>query len=111
MPFLRRPFPLRLDLPQRQVDQLDGGLVVREVALIPDRLSHLTVQALDGVSGVDDLSDLGGESEERNDLLPLPTPAGHSRGTAVPQESHAGGCAPKGENYIDDVGVLRLFYR
>ena len=75
MPFLRRSFPFRFDLPQREVDQLNGRIVVRE----SDGLSHQAVQALDRIGGVDNLSDFGREGEERSDLLPLSAPAGHDR--------------------------------
>ena len=56
------------------MDQLDGRFVTREMTFVPDRLANLAVQALDGICGVDELSVLGGEGEERNDLPPLSAP-------------------------------------
>ena len=46
------------------------------MALVMDGLANLAVQALDRVGRVKDFSDLRGEREERDDLLPLTAPTG-----------------------------------
>lgn len=43
-----------LDVPDGQPEQLDGGVVIGEVAAVLDDLSELIVQALDRVRGVDE---------------------------------------------------------
>jgi hypothetical protein len=48
------------DVADRQPEQLDDGVVVREVPPVLDDLSELVVEGLDRVRGVDDLADLGG---------------------------------------------------
>ena len=72
MPFFRRSAPLRGDIPQRQVNELRGRLVAREVALVPDRLADLTVQTLDGIRCVPDFAQLQGEHETGDHFLPAP---------------------------------------
>src|SRR5215212_2662253 len=59
-----------------QVEQLDQGVVVGEVPAGLADLAELVVDALDHVRGVEHPADLGGEREERDDLLPggLPLP-------------------------------------
>ena len=58
------------------MDQLGGGLVVREVTARFDDLAQRHVQAFDGVGGVDNFAHVGGVSEAGNDFFPMPAPAG-----------------------------------
>ena len=53
-----------------EVDELGGGLFVGEVPAGLDRLADLAVQRFDGVGGVDRAAQLGGQREERDDVLP-----------------------------------------
>ena len=70
MPFFRGFPPLGGDVPQRQVNQLGGRLVTREMALVPDCLADLAVQTLNSIGGVQDFAHLRGEGEERDHFLP-----------------------------------------
>jgi hypothetical protein len=65
-----------LDVADRQPQQLDHGVVVREMPTVLDDLPQLIVQALDRVRGVDDLPDRPRERQERDEPLPrvLPRP-------------------------------------
>ena len=60
------------NISQRQIEQLDGSIVIGEMAAIFNDFSELHVQALDGIGRV--LSHLGGVGEKRDDLFPLPFP-------------------------------------
>ena len=57
-----------------QVEDLDGRSLVGEVAPDPSRPAEPRVERLDGVGGVDHRADLGGEGEERDELLPGVSP-------------------------------------
>src|SRR5699024_776370 len=56
-----------LDVPDAQIDQLDRGLVRGEGAASLGDLPQLVVDRFDLVRGVDDLPDLGGERQERDE--------------------------------------------
>jgi len=82
---------------QYQPDQLDRGLVVREVRLVSDALAHTAVQALDRVCRVDDSSHRGVEGEERDDLCPVTPPAlGDGRESTAPRTRLEVGQSPLG---------------
>ena len=81
MPHRRGSLPLPLHLPQRQVDQLHRRPVVREVPVRLHRPPHRADQALDRVRRVDRPADRLREREERDHLLPLPTPGPGDRRT------------------------------
>src|SRR6516225_10470266 len=75
---------LVLDVADRQPQQLDDRVIVREVAPVLDDLAQLVVQALDRVRGVDDLPDLGRERQERGEPLPGALPGrDHARVAAA----------------------------
>src|SRR5690606_33166802 len=57
LPLLRRPFPLRRDVPQGEVDQLRRRLVTREMTLVPNRLADLTMQRFDRIRNRHDIAD------------------------------------------------------
>src|SRR6266516_6118904 len=59
-----------------QIQVLEGGLLVGEVAAGLDRAAEAGVEAFDGVGGGDDGADLGVEVEEGDELGPgvLPQP-------------------------------------
>jgi len=69
---------LVLDVDDGEPEQLDDGVVGREVAAGLGDLAELVVQRLDAVGGVEQPADARGEGEERGELLPgvLPDPAG-----------------------------------
>ena len=69
-----RSFSIFGNISQRQIEQLDGSIVIGEMAAIFNDFSELHVQALDGIGRVNNLSHLGGVGEKRDDLLPLPFP-------------------------------------
>ncbi len=56
LPIMRDTSPIRGDVAQRQPEQLDGRLVIREVATGLDDLAQLHVQALDGVCNRHDIA-------------------------------------------------------
>src|SRR4051794_39793899 len=58
-----------------EVEDLDQGLVGGEVPAVAGALAQLSVDVLDHARGVDDLADLRGEVEERDDQLPGIPPA------------------------------------
>ncbi|MXZ14262.1 MAG: alpha/beta fold hydrolase [Acidimicrobiales bacterium] len=61
-----------------KVEDLEGGLFVGEVASMSHCSAEPGVEALDGVRGVDDPAQLGGELQERDELVPgLPPGADH----------------------------------
>jgi hypothetical protein len=64
-----------------EVEHFQRGLLVREVSAMPDGSPEAGVERLDGVGRVDDLAELGGELEERDELVPrrLPRPGESSR--------------------------------
>jgi len=68
------------DVADAEVEQLDGGVVVGEVAAVLGDLAELEVDGLDGVGGVDDLADGGVEFQERDELGPGPFPGGDQPG-------------------------------
>ncbi len=53
---------LVFDVTDRQPEQFDDGVVVREVPPVLDDLSELVAEGLDRVRGVDDLADPGGKA-------------------------------------------------
>ena len=63
-----------LKLADRQVDQLRGCVFGRERSPRLNRFADYTVQAFNCVGGVDDLSDGGIKSKERDHFLPSPAP-------------------------------------
>src|SRR3954471_13862051 len=73
------PLPLR-HLPifgrpvQHEKEQLQRGVIVREVAARPHRSAQLGVQRLYSVRGVDDPTYLSGEGVEGDHLRPVPAP-------------------------------------
>lgn len=74
LPFLDGVGPLQLGSHQRQPQQLEGGVLGREVTSVLDDLAQLTIHSLNGIGGVYDSADLGREREERDDPLPIATP-------------------------------------
>jgi hypothetical protein len=58
----------------REVDELGGGLFIGEVSAGLDRFADLAVEVLDAVGGVDDPAQVGGEREERDDVVPACSP-------------------------------------
>src|SRR5690606_32301914 len=68
-------------------DQFARRLVARKMPFVADRLANLAVQRLDGVSRVDDLPDLRGEREERDDLRPAAAPARDDGGVLLAPRS------------------------
>src|SRR5262249_53781610 len=63
-----------------EVEQLDRGAVVGEVAAVFDDLAELEVDGLDGVGGVDHFADGGVEFQERDELVPGALPGGDHPG-------------------------------
>src|SRR4051794_3792606 len=74
--------PLGVGLDDREVDELGRGLFVGEVPAGLDRLADLAVQALDRVGGVDRASELVGQREERDHVLPTGAPRADRRRVA-----------------------------
>lgn len=70
-PFTVNLSPQSLGQAQDQIEELERGLIAREVAAGPDRPAQLGVQGLDGVGGVDDPADVGREGEERDHRRPV----------------------------------------
>lgn len=70
--------------PDREVDQLLGGIHGRERALRLDRFPDHPVQALYGVRGVDHPADFWAEDKER-DHLPPSSARGRLRDIACPR--------------------------
>lgn len=66
--------------PDRQIDQLLGGILGGERAPRLDRFPDHPVQALNRVRGIDHPADFRAEGEERNHLLPGPAPGLGDRG-------------------------------
>lgn len=62
------------DVVDRQVEDLQDGVVGRERAPGLGDLAELVVQRLDGVGRVDDLADRRIEIEERDEPVPTPAP-------------------------------------
>ena len=65
------------------IEEGHRGLLVGEVALLSHGSSESGVEASDGVGGVDDAAQLGGEFEERHDVLPRRAPRSHLRRVGV----------------------------
>ena len=84
LPRGRRIFPARLNVTQHQPDELGGRLLAGKMAADSHRLADLRVEALDGIGGVKDFSQLGSEGEERNHLLPIAPPALREGGIFLP---------------------------
>jgi len=68
---------------QRQVEDLCGGLIGGEPAFGFDGASQDTVDALDGVGGVDDPPDFWGVIEDGDDAFPIAFPGLHDRWEAA----------------------------
>src|SRR4051794_13763981 len=66
--------PLLLGPVQDQEQELQGGLVGREVAPRANRPPELGVERLDGIRGVEQAPDLVGKGVERHHLAPGPAP-------------------------------------
>ena len=73
-PLTRAHLPRLLGAVQDQVEQLQRGLVGREVAPGAHGPAQRGVQGLDGVRGVQDSPDLARERVERDDFAPGPSP-------------------------------------
>src|SRR3546814_465625 len=74
---------VRSSLHGDEVEDLQRGLFVGEVASVADGSSEPRVEALDRVRGVHDPAELGRELEERHELPPGSFPAGDHRRVAV----------------------------
>jgi hypothetical protein len=91
---LALPGPVVLDVDDGEPEQLDDGVVGREVAAGLGDLAEPVVQRVDGVGGVEQPADGGAEGEERGGVpgvLPdpdglriLPAPAGRGEGREKP---------------------------
>ena len=84
MPFPGRVFPLRRDVPQRQVNHFRRRLVAGKMPFVANRLADLAVQALDGVGGIQILAHLRREGEKRDHRLPAPAPTVHHSRVTFP---------------------------
>ena len=73
------------DIPDPEVEQLDGGVIGGEMTAVLDYLPQLEVYRLDGICRVDDLPDGGVEFEERDELAPGPVPRGDHPGLFFPK--------------------------
>lgn len=71
------------DVAQGQPDQFGGRIIIGEVTSGLDDLAQLTVQAFNGVGGVDQLAYGRWESEERDHPIPGAAPGGHDVGKAL----------------------------
>src|SRR4029453_4073281 len=60
--------------PQRQPEQVDGGILGGELSTGLDDLAELTVDGLDRIRRVHDLADVRREREERDEPVPHPPP-------------------------------------
>lgn len=69
--------PIGRDVLQCQPDQFRRGIVSREVTSCLDDLAQLSIDALDGVSGVDHFSDAWREDEKRDDSISGASPSGY----------------------------------
>src|SRR3954470_10517342 len=68
--------PLALGSLDGEVDELRGGLLVGEVPAGLDAFADLAVEVLDAVGGVDRAAQVGGQRQERDDVLPALSPGG-----------------------------------
>ena len=68
-------FPALLGVLDSEVDEFTGRLLGWEMSTGFDRLADLPVQGLDRVGRVDNASDVGGEGEEGDHVLPGLAPA------------------------------------
>src|SRR6266436_6644553 len=75
--------PPQAGIPDSEVKQLQGRVVIWEAAPGLDDLAQTTVQRLDRVGGVDHLADAGSKGEERNDVLPAASPGLADRRVAL----------------------------
>src|SRR6476646_7000186 len=67
-----------------EVDELGGGLFVGEVPAGLDALADLVVEVLDAVGGVDRAAQVGGQRQERDDVLPARAPRLGDHRVALP---------------------------
>ena len=67
--------PFLLCFVDRQVNDLDGGSFIGKDLSIPDDFANHTVDAFDGVGGVDRFSNLWRIFEHRRDVGPVGIPA------------------------------------
>ena len=68
-----------VEVPESEVEQFDGRLIVGEGAAGFDNLAQAPMQAFDGVGCVDHATDLRWVGEERNDFVPGPSPGSADR--------------------------------
>src|SRR3954462_6476228 len=66
--------PLAFGALDGEVDELGRGLFVGEVPAGLDALADLAVEVLDAVGGVDGAAQVGGQRQERDDVLPACAP-------------------------------------
>ena len=83
MPLPGGIFPLRRDIPQRQVNQLRCSFVAEELPLVANRVADLAAQAFNGVRRIEEFAHLEREGEKWNHILPAPAPTGDHRSVAL----------------------------
>jgi len=74
-----RPSPAQTSILDREIEQLQRRVIVRETAARFDDLAQRAVQRLDRVGGVDHLANAWREGEEWHDVVPGSPPGGSDR--------------------------------
>src|SRR5580692_7780381 len=72
------------DIADAEVEELDRGIIVGEMAAVLDYLPQLEINGLDRIRRVDYLPDGGVVLQERDELVPGPFPCGDQAGAFLP---------------------------